>query len=60
MSEKSDFTSVYVQLPDEAGQRTLCAFSYPKYWVELKKRDGLMSAANYQTGDGLLLNVGET
>lgn len=37
MNEKSDFTSVYVQLPDEAGQRTLCAFSYPKYWVEVSR-----------------------
>lgn len=56
-NEGEKFTSSYVKLED-GGQSTICAFAYPANWVETKKRDGLMTAANYQTGDGLVLNVG--
>ena len=36
IAEKNDFTSVYVQVPDAGDQRTVCAFSYPNFWVEAR------------------------
>lgn len=57
IGNEGKFTSSYFKL-DDGGQSTICAFAYPDHWVETKKRDGLITAANYQTGDGLILNVG--
>lgn len=58
ISDEGKFTSTYIKL-DDGGQRTICAFSFPANWVEAKKREGFMTAANYQSGDGLVFNVGE-
>ncbi|CAM9217385.1 unnamed protein product [Ectocarpus fasciculatus] len=57
IAEDGGFTSSYVKVEDN-GQGTVCAFAYPVGWVEKKKGDGLATAANYQTGDSLSLNVG--
>lgn len=56
ISNEGKFTSSYVKL-DDGEQSTICAFAYPANWVETK-RGGFMTAANYQTGDSLVFNVG--
>ena len=50
------FTSSYFKFGDQ-DQAIICAFAFPASWVEVKKKDGL-SAANYQTGDGLIFSAG--
>lgn len=57
ISDDGKFTSSYIKL-DDGGQRTICAFAFPANWVEANKREGFMTAANYQSGDGLVFNVG--
>lgn len=57
ISDDGKFTSTYIKL-DDGGERTICAFAFPANWVEAKNRDGFMTAANYQSGDGLVFNVG--
>lgn len=56
ISDEGKFTSTYIKLND-GGQKTICAFAFPANWVEAK-REGFMTAANYQSGDGLVFNVG--
>lgn len=56
ISDEGKFTSTYMTSNDD-GQSTICAFAFPANWVEAK-RDGFMTAANYQSGDGLVFNVG--
>lgn len=55
--DESKFTSSYIKFGGDNGQAILCAFAFPSSWVEVKKKDGL-SAANYQTGDGLTFSAG--
>ncbi|CAB1110474.1 unnamed protein product [Ectocarpus sp. CCAP 1310/34] len=57
IAEDGGFTSSYVKVEDN-GQETVCAYAYPVGWVEKKKADGFATAANYQTGDSLSLNMG--
>ncbi len=54
--DESKFTSSYIKF-GEKGQAIICAFAFPSTWVEVKKKDGL-TAANYQTGDGLIFSAG--
>lgn len=56
LSDEGGFTSSYVKF-DEGGQRTICAFAFPSTWVGTDKGGGLLTASNYQTGDGVILNV---
>lgn len=57
IGDDGKFTSSYIKL-DDGGQRTICAWAYPANWVEANKRGGFMTAANYQSGDGLVFSVG--
>lgn len=53
ISDEGKFGSTYIKLDG-----IICAFAFPASWVEANKRDGFMTAANYQSGDGLVFNVG--
>lgn len=57
INDEGKFTSSYIKL-DDGGQQTICAFAFPANWVKVQKKGGSMTAANYQSGDGLVFDVG--